>query len=59
LLVGIAKPQNGVYMTEVIIRKPQVDEYEVWAAIYRVYLDFYKMSLTDAQLQKVWAWLFE
>ena len=46
-------------MTEVIIRKPQVDEYEIWSAIYRVYLDFYKMSLTDAQLQKVWAWLFE
>lgn len=46
-------------MKEVTIRKPNKDEYETWSILYLVYLDFYKISLTQNQLNKVWSWLFE
>lgn len=32
-------------------------EYGQWAALYKAYADFYKVPLTEAQLQTVWTWL--
>ena len=45
-------------MKEIVIRKPYENEYETWASTYQIYLNFYKTSLTQDELMKVWSWLF-
>ena len=46
-------------MEQIIIRNPYDNEYEAWAKIYQLYLDFYQTALTSDELQKVWSWMFE
>lgn len=46
-------------MKHVLIREPHENEYKIWSNLYQVYLDFYRESLTENELKKVWSWLFE
>ena len=46
-------------MQQSLIRSPREDEFEIWASVYRAYLDFYQTSLSQQELEKVWSWLME
>ena len=41
------------------IRAVQKDDWHSWCHLYKKYLDFYKTSLTQEQLQTVWNWIFD
>ena len=49
----------SIQNAKINIRHPQRDDFQTWQITYRAYLTFYKTSLTDEQLQKVWSWIID
>ena len=45
-------------MSQIILRKPDKAEYELWAEVYQMYLEFYQTSLTEDEFKRVWSWIF-
>ena len=43
--------------TVIKIRPTQHDDYTKWSTVYESYLTFYKTSLTDNELKRVWSWI--
>jgi ribosomal protein S18 acetylase RimI-like enzyme len=41
------------------IRLAQPADFDHWKVLYRQYLAFYKTSLTDQELERVWSWFFD
>lgn len=42
---------------EIIIRLPKIDEFQSWAKLYQVYIDFHRTTLNDNELQRIWFWI--
>jgi GNAT superfamily N-acetyltransferase len=48
-------------MTEptVVIRPPNAADHDQWAALFRAYRDFYRLTPDDAVVERVWSWIVD
>src|SRR6478672_3823145 len=51
--------RNPGRMTEptVVIRTPNAADHDQWAALFRAYRDFYRLTADEAVIERVWSWI--